>query len=86
MAFTAAHLLMKNHSGGDSVAMGIVFLFPNLPQSRSPPVPLRTHVGFKQNKTTSINGRSMQNYILAYTPGFTERTFNISKSSKFFFE
>ena len=86
MAFTAAHLLMKNHSGGDSVAMGIVSLFPNLPESRSPPVPLRTQVGFQQNNATSSSGRSMQSYILAYTPGFTERTFNSSKSSEFFFK
>ena len=48
-AFTAPHLqLMQNHSGGDSVALGIVSLFPHLLGSLSPPVPLRRQLDVKQ--------------------------------------
>ena len=40
--------VMQNHSGGDSVVLGIVSVFPHLVGSRSPPIPLRRHLGIKQ--------------------------------------
>ena len=36
-----------SHTDGDSVALGIVSLFPRLRDSCSPPVPLRGQVGVK---------------------------------------
>ena len=41
---------MQNHSGGDSVALGIVPHFPHLLVNPSPPVPLREQLGVKQVK------------------------------------
>ena len=42
MALVAAYLnALRSHPGGDSVALGIVSLFPHLLGSRSSPVPLR---------------------------------------------
>ena len=41
-------ILMQNHSGGDSVALGIASLFLHLLGSRSPPGPLRRQLDVEQ--------------------------------------
>ena len=45
--------MQSSPSGGDSVALGIVSLFPHLRGSRSSPVPLRGQLGVKQTEPTS---------------------------------